>query len=102
MSFFIRPATCIAEGPISVPRKPAPRSKHANVLYHMFGYFSRDLDEFDRHDTIELIEKYREGLIPLVLPVMRISHYVRKLRVKYLLGQSYLVYPEELGVLNRL
>ena len=83
-------------------KKPAPRSKHSNVLYHMFGYFSRDIDEFDRHETISLIEKYRNGLIPLVLPVMSISHYVRKLKVKYLLGQSYLVYPEELGVLNKL
>ena len=83
-------------------KKPASRSKHANVLYHMFGYFSRDLDDFDRHDTIEVIEKYRNGLIPLVLPVIRISYFVRKLQVKYLLGQSYLIYPEELGVLNRL
>lgn len=82
--------------------KPASRSKHANVLYHMFGYFSREIDDFDRHETIDLIEKYREGIIPLILPVMRISHYVRKLRVKYLLGQAYLVYPEELGVLNKL
>ena len=82
--------------------KPAPRSKHANVLYHMFGYFSRDLDEFDRHETIDVIEKYREGIIPLVLPVMRISQFVRKLKVRYLLGQAYLVYPEELGVLNKL
>lgn len=83
-------------------KKPAPSSKHTNVLYHMFGYFSSVLDEFDRHETIAIIEKYREGLVPLVLPVMRISHYVRKLRVDYLLGQSYLVYPEELGVLNKL
>ena len=82
--------------------KPAPRSKHSNVLYHMFGYFSREIDEFDRHETIDVIEKYREGIVPLVLPVMRISNFVRKLKVKYLLGQSYLVYPEELGVLNKL
>lgn len=87
---------------VELTKKPASSKKHANVLYHMFGYFSRYIDDFDRQETVELIEKYRLGLIPLVLPVMRISHYVRKLKVKYLLGQSYLVYPEEIGLLNKI
>lgn len=82
--------------------KPAPRKKHANVMYHIFGYFSKYLDDFDRHELVDVIEKYRTGILPLVLPVSRISHYVRKFKVEYLLGQSYLIYPEELGVLNKI
>ena len=82
--------------------KPAPRSKHVNVLFHMMGYFSQMLDDFDRKEIISEINKYKKGLVPLVLPVVAISHYVRKFKVEYLLNQSYLDYPEELGVLNRL
>ena len=83
-------------------KKPASRAKHTNVLSHLFGYFSKYLDDFDRQETVAVIEKYRTGLLPLVLPISRISHYVRKYEIKYLLGQSYLVYPEELGILNKL
>lgn len=84
----------------AISKKPASRQKHANVLYHVFGYFSRYLDDFDRQELVILIEKYRNGILPLVLPVSRINHYVRKFKIEYLLGQSYLIYPEELGVLN--
>ena len=85
-----------------ITEKPASSKKHANVLYHLFGYFSGKLDEFDRKETVSLIEEYRNGLLPLVTPVKRISHYVKKFKVDYLMNQAYLDYPEDLCVLNRL
>ena len=86
----------------SLTKKPAPRSKHVNVLFHLMGYFSEKLDDYDRQETVKVIDKYRRGLIPLILPITRISHYVEKFKIEYLQIQSYLKHPEELCTLNRL
>jgi len=83
-------------------KKPASQSKHVNVLYHFIGYFTQELDDFDKKEMVENIEKYRKGLIPLVVPISRIRHYVKKYNVEYLSNQAYLDYPEELCVLNKL
>lgn len=83
-------------------KKPASRSKHVNVLFHLIGYFTQELDDFDKKEMVDNVENYRKGLIPLVLPITRIRHYVNKYAVDYLSGQAYLDYPEELGVLNTL
>ena len=85
-----------------VTKKPAPRSKHANVLFHLMGYFTDRLDDFDRKEVVNVIDKYRRGLIPLVLPINSINHYVRKFEVKYLLEQSYLKTLDELCMLNKI
>ena len=82
--------------------KPPTRRKHSNVLYHLIGYFTQMLDDYDRSELVKLVEKYRKGLLPLVLPVSSINHYVKKFEIKYLINQSYLEYPEDLCVLNKI
>jgi uncharacterized protein YbgA (DUF1722 family) len=50
-----------------------------------------------------LIENYRLGRIPLVVPVVLIRHYVRKFEITYLDDQVYLQpHPDELMLLNSL
>ena len=66
------------------------------------GYFSEKLDSYDRKEIVNVIDKYRRGILPLILPITSIKHYVEKYEVEYLLEQSYLKHPEELCVLNRL
>ncbi len=80
----------------------APKSKHVNVLFHLIGYFTQELDDFDKKEMVENVERYRKGLIPLVMPISLIRHYVKKYNVEYLDNQAYLDYPEELCVLNRI
>ena len=47
------------------------------------------------------IEEYRAGLIPLIVPVTMINHYVRKYKQVYLGCQWYLrPYPMELKLRN--
>jgi hypothetical protein len=51
----------------------------------------------------ESIESHRRGLIPLIVPVTLIRHYVRKYEVTYLEDQVYLnPHPNELMLLNEL
>ncbi|MBP7015897.1 MAG: DUF1722 domain-containing protein, partial [Smithella sp.] len=50
---------------------------------------------------LELIHAYRDGYIPLIVPVTLISHYVRKYDEPYLKDQVYLnPHPAELQLRN--
>lgn len=80
---------------IATPRR------HANVLQHMAGYLRKQLDDDSRHELLALIEDYRKGLVPLVVPLTLICHHVRRLQIKYLQGQVYLEpHPKELMLRN--
>ena len=86
-----------------IMRRTPTRRNHTNVLQHLSGYFSKQLDNNDRAELAELIESYRRGLIPLIVPVTLIRHYVRKYVVSYLDDQVYLnPHPGELMLLNEL
>ena len=79
----------------------ASAKKHANVLDHMIGYFSNRLSAAERQELVELIGDYRRQLIPLIVPVTLIRHYVKKYAVAYLEGQVYLApSPKELMLRN--
>lgn len=81
-------------------RVPTPKS-HANTLYHVAGYFTGQLDAPDRAELVQMIEEYREGRLPLIVPVTLIRHYVRKYAVPYLADQVYLKpHPNEMMLLN--
>ncbi len=75
--------------------------RHANVLQHIAGYLREGLDSAVRQEIARLIEDYRQGLVPLVVPLTLLHHYTRRLRVEYLLGQTYLEpHPRELMLRN--
>lgn len=80
--------------------KTTPK-KHANVLMHMMGYFKEQLSSDEKQELLEIIDHYREGYIPLIVPVTLIQHYVRKYNQPYLKGQIYLnPHPLELQLRN--
>jgi uncharacterized protein YbgA (DUF1722 family)/uncharacterized protein YbbK (DUF523 family) len=82
-------------------RKLPSRGRHTNVLQHLAGYVSDDIDSGDRTELTEAIEGYRAGLVPLIVPVVLIRHYVRRLGLEYLADQVYLdPHPYELMLLN--
>lgn len=79
----------------------ATPKRHANVLQHMFGYFSDSIDADARTELLSLIEEHRQLKVPLVVPMTLIRHYVRRLKVDYLLSQTYLEpHPRELSLRN--
>jgi uncharacterized protein YbgA (DUF1722 family)/uncharacterized protein YbbK (DUF523 family) len=78
-------------------RVRATRSRHANVLQHVLGYFKERLDRESKAELLAAIEDYRRGLVPLVVPLTLERHHVRVLDVPYLAGQLYLQpHPREL------
>ena len=80
--------------------KTTPK-KNTNALMHMMGYFKEKLSSDEKQELLEVIDHYRDGYIPLVVPVTLISHYVRKYNQTYLNQQVYLnPHPLELQLRN--
>ncbi len=81
--------------------KTATPAKHTNVLQHLLGFFKKELDQASRHELLGHIQDYRGGLVPLVVPLTLVAHYVRLLDVAYLRDQLYLnPHPKELALRN--
>jgi len=71
-------------------KEMATTKRHVNVLQHMVGYFSKQLDADSHQELQAVIHDYHSGIVPLVVPLTLISHYVRSFDVEYLRGQLYL------------
>ena len=75
--------------------------KQINVLQHLLGYFKKQLSADEKQEALELIELYRNGSVPLIVPITLINHYVRKYQEPYLGRQHYLhPHPIELQLRN--
>lgn len=75
--------------------------KNINVLEHMMGYFKKQLSADEKQELLETFNQYREGYIPLIVPLTLIKHYVRKYDQPYLKQQVYLnPHPVELKLRN--
>ena len=74
---------------------------HTNVLQHIAGYFKNRLDAASKRELADTIEDYHAGLVPLVVPLTLVRHYVRTFDVAYLAEQTYLQpHPKELMLRN--
>ena len=82
-------------------RLKATPKKNTNVLQHLMGYFKKELTTEEKQELLEIIDNYRQGYVPLVVPVTLINHYVRKYNQPYLQEQFYLQpHPVELQLRN--
>lgn len=77
------------------------RKRHANVLQHMLGYLRRSIDAGDKAEMLAIIEAYRRGEIPLVVPIRLFRHYFRRHPDPYMERQVYLnPHPDALALRN--
>jgi len=79
----------------------ATTKKNVNVLYHIMGYFKKQLSADEKQELIEIIENYHKKQVPLIVPLTLLNHYVRKYNITYLKQQIYLnPHPMELMLRN--
>ena len=84
-------------------RRRATRRRHANALHHLAGFLKRSIDAGDRRSLADMIEEYRNGSIPLVVPLRFLRHHFRRAPDRYVEMQHYLEpYPDDLGLRNHL
>lgn len=75
--------------------------KHVNILQHILGYFKTHLAAREKTELLGVIEDYHRGLVPLIVPLTLIKHYVQFFNVEYIRDQVYLnPHPKELMLRN--
>ncbi len=75
--------------------------KNINVLQHIMGFFKKQLTAGEKNEMMDVIERYRSGHLPLVVPITLINHYVMKYDQPWLKRQTYLnPHPYELKLRN--
>jgi len=83
-------------------RLPANRKRHTNVLMHVMGYLKKALSTHEKKELVELLNNYRMGFVPLVVPITLIRHHLRRVSVPYIENQHYMnPYPMELMLRNK-
>jgi uncharacterized protein YbgA (DUF1722 family)/uncharacterized protein YbbK (DUF523 family) len=81
----------------------ATRKGNTNAIMHLRGYLKEVLSTQDKYELSQLIDSYRAGLVPLVVPLTLLKHHLLKLDNPYLKSQTFWSpHPERLGLRNHI
>ena len=81
--------------------KKASRKSNTNVLSHIQGYLKNHLSSKEKEKLVEAIEQYRNGIIPLIVPIILVKNHFHTYPNEYISKQSYLQpYPDNLSLRN--
>ena len=96
-----RLAAAYQEAFMAALKKIATARRHTNVLGYLAGFFKEQLSQDEQQELAGLIRDYRQGLVPLIVPLTLLRHYVRRHDMEYLKGQTYLQpHPKDLMLRN--
>jgi uncharacterized protein YbgA (DUF1722 family)/uncharacterized protein YbbK (DUF523 family) len=88
---------------MQVLKVPASRKHHVNVLQHVMGYLRKHVRAENRADLVDVINDYRRGMVPLVVPVTLLQHHFRSNPHPWVSQQVYMnPHPRELMLRNTL
>ncbi len=85
----------------------ATRSKHANVLRYALGHVKTHLEAAgengmaDMAELLGIIDDYRKGLVPLIVPVTLLAHHLKRHPVPDWIRQQVYLYPHPKELLLR-
>ena len=75
--------------------------KNTNVLHHILGFLKEHLSSQEKQDVADSIEDFRKELVPIVVPLTLLRHYVKKHQIVYIADQVFLQpHPKELMLRN--
>jgi uncharacterized protein YbgA (DUF1722 family)/uncharacterized protein YbbK (DUF523 family) len=82
-------------------RIPATTRSHFNVLQHLAGHLTDRLEPESKRELHAVLEDYRRGLVPLVVPITLLKHHVARHDIGSVRDQVYLSpHPEEMMLRN--
>ena len=71
--------------------------------FFLLGYLKEHTDKLDPEELVETIERYRRGLVPLIVPITPTHHHFRRYPDPCVMRQYYLSpHPKELMHRNRI
>ncbi|MGA7800994.1 MAG: DUF523 and DUF1722 domain-containing protein [Gammaproteobacteria bacterium] len=73
----------------------ATRRRHVVVFRHLLGYLRPDLDNGDKQELLMLIEAYRQGHVPRLVPLTLFRHHFRRHPHPHTRRQLYLNPPPD-------
>lgn len=75
------------------------KNKTLNVLEHMISFIKNKLSAREKKEIRKSFEEFKEGIVPLIVPVKLLELYINKFEISYLQNQKFLnPYPSELGL----
>jgi uncharacterized protein YbgA (DUF1722 family)/uncharacterized protein YbbK (DUF523 family) len=78
-------------------KRAARCSSYVNALMNSLGYFSREINSQEKQFFLHQLERFRDGSIPLVVPVDIMRSWIVRTGNEYLGNQTFFnPYPEEL------
>lgn len=81
----------------------ATRKGNTNAMMHLRGYLKEILNVQDKQELSQLIDSYKAGYVPLVVPLTLLKHHLAKLDNPYLKSQTFWApHPEQLGLRNHI
>lgn len=80
-------------------RQPVTRKRHASILMRMMRFLKRKLDAAEKQELSGLIEHYKKGVVPLVVPMTLVKFFMKKYQEHEALKMID-SYPMELGLQN--
>lgn len=79
------------------------KGRVANVILHIMGFIKQQLSGDEKAELLGLIDDYRAGLVPMIVPVTLLNHLLRRFPHPYI-GQQYFLepHPRELMLRNHI
>ncbi len=83
--------------------RKATRKTNTNVLMHLQGYLKTKLNRKETATLGEVIEQYRRGILPMIVPVTLMKGLFRSHPNSYIEQQAFFrPYPEDLSLRNQI
>ena len=67
--------------------------KHVNVLQHLMSFLKDKLSGEDKAELLDYMEDYRNGLVPLIVPLTLLKHHLSRHQVPDWVHQQVYLYP---------
>ena len=81
----------------------ASRKSRTNVLEHIRGYLKKQLSSDDKQELSQVINQYRSGIVPLVVPLTLLRHHFKRHHHDYIAKQVFFQpYPDQLSLRNHI
>ncbi|MCF6765602.1 DUF523 and DUF1722 domain-containing protein [Thiotrichales bacterium 19S3-7] len=83
--------------------KVAKNGNHYTILQRILREINKLISKNERDNLQRTIKAYHQGVLPLIVPIELIKHYLVRYDIEFLKQQSYLfLYPESMSLMSKI